>query len=142
MGDCMNHLLHLLKAFFERRCFEGKSLFRVLSKCCEQEDIRMKIFELVFLVCFFCKDLPTDKLDAYCEESRVLSLNVFNSACNSLHYHCNPMLTKCIFQIVGDTLKQFTLTQEELEQTVHFIGSEEIFMRKLHRINIDDLSIE
>lgn len=48
------------------------------------------------------------------------------------------MLSKCIFQIVGDTLKQFTLTQEELEQTVHCIGSEEVFMRHANKINLVD----
>jgi hypothetical protein len=55
--ETVDHLLSLIKAFFERRMFDGKNLFRVLSKCCEQEDIRVKIFELVFLICFMCKDL-------------------------------------------------------------------------------------
>ena len=52
------------------------------------------------------------------------------------------MLTKCIFQIAGDTLKQFTLTQEEIEATIHFIGSEDFFMRNCHKININDTSFD
>lgn len=104
-----------MKAFFERRQFDGKNLFRVLSKCSEQEDIRLKIFEIVFIVCFFCKDINTSKIDIYCEESKRDLMNIFNNACNHLHELCNPMLTKCIFQIIGDGLKQFTLSTEEIE---------------------------
>lgn len=108
--ETVDHLLHLIKTFFERRMFDGKNLFRVLSKCSEQEDIRMKMFELAFLVCFFSKDLACQSMDAYIEDETMPQLNVFNSATNQLHERCNPMLTKCIFQIVGDTLKQFTLS--------------------------------
>lgn len=98
------------------------------------------MFELVFVICFFCKDLSTSKFDIYCDESKREYLNIFNKACNSLDEDCNPMLAKCIFQIVGDALKQFTLSHEEIKKTVHFIGSEEIFMRKATKININDTS--
>ena len=77
--------------------FDGKNLFKVLSKCAEQEDIRFKIFELVFLVCFFCKDVSLASLDSYSEMDKRDHLNIFNGACNNLHEKCNPMLTKCIF---------------------------------------------
>lgn len=59
-GDSLDHLLNLIKSFFERRGFDGKNLFRVLFKSAEQEEMRLKIFELVFLVCFFCKDEGDD----------------------------------------------------------------------------------
>ena len=73
---------------------DGKNLFKVLLKCCDQEDIKWKVFEMLFLVCFFCKDMTTD-LDFY--NLKTKSLNIFNNAYNSLHNDCNPMLTKCIF---------------------------------------------
>ncbi|TNV81462.1 hypothetical protein FGO68_gene17498 [Halteria grandinella] len=142
MKETTDHILHLIKIFFERRMFDGKNLFRVLSKCCDQEDIRLKIFELVFLVCLFSKDFPIGKIESYCDEEKRQQLNIFNSATNNLHERCNPMLTKCIFQIAGDTLKQFTLSQEEIEATLHFIGSEDFFMHNCHKLNINDTSFE
>jgi hypothetical protein len=55
-GGAVEHLLNLIKSFFERRGLDGRNLFRVLFKSSENEEMRIKIFELVFLVCFFCKD--------------------------------------------------------------------------------------
>jgi hypothetical protein len=52
------------------------------------------------------------------------------------------MLSKCIFQIIGDTLKQFTLSREELENALLYVGSEEMFLRNYHKINIDDSQTE
>jgi hypothetical protein len=89
----------------EKRMFDGKNLYRVLSKCMDQEDIRIKVFELVFLVCFLSKDNDTSKVDAYVEDSRKFHLNIFNHALSSLDHTFNPVLTKCILQIVGDILK-------------------------------------
>jgi hypothetical protein len=96
--DCVDHLLNLIKIYFERRYFDGKNLFKILSKCSDQEDIRLKIFELVFLVCFFCKDIDTHRFDIYLEgDDKKEYGNIFNSACNSLSDACNPVITKCIF---------------------------------------------
>ena len=94
MTETFNHLLQLVKAFFKNKMLDGKNLFKVLLKHCDTEDIQWKIFELVFLVCFFCKDISSD-LDFYYTKDK--SLNIFNNACHSLHSECNPMLTKCIF---------------------------------------------
>jgi hypothetical protein len=76
------------------------------------------------------------RFDIYCEQKEQLS--IFNMSTNNLYEACNPMLTKCIFQIIGYTLKQFTLSQDEIEQTVYFIGSEELFMKSRHKLNIND----
>jgi hypothetical protein len=56
------------------------------------------------------------RFDIYCEDkSKKELLNIFNSCTNHLHESCNPMVTKCVFQIIGDTLKQLTLNQQEIE---------------------------
>ena len=102
LKDHFEHILYLIKTFFKKRMFDGKNLFKVLSKCCDQEDIKWKIFELLFVVCFFCKDMASDFDFYYLKDKH---LNIFNNACNTLHSDCNPMLSKCIFQVVGDALK-------------------------------------
>jgi hypothetical protein len=124
-----------MKQFFKTRFFDGKNLFKILAKFSEQEDVKWKIFELVFLVCFFCKDVPSD-LDFYYTKDR--TLNIFNNTFNHLHQECNPMLTKCIFQVIGEALKQFTLL--EFDEYLPFIGQEEIFMKKAHKINLNESS--
>lgn len=65
-------------------------------------------------------------------------MNIFNSACNSLNDACNPVITKCIFQIIGDTIKQLQLCQEEVETILSHIGTEEIFMKNRYKLNIDE----
>ena len=89
-----NHLLNLIKTFFKSRHFNGKNLFKVLARNFEEDDVRWKVFELIFVIAFFCKDLPSD-LDFYYTGKK--HLNIFNNACNQLFEECNPMLTKCIF---------------------------------------------
>eukprot|EP00347_Sterkiella_histriomuscorum_P012635 403367814 len=128
-----DHLLQLIKQFFKKRMLDGKNLFKILGKYSDQEDIRFKIFELVFMVSFFCKDIQND-LDFYYTKNK--SLNIFNNAMNHLHQDCNPMLTKCIFQVLGESLKQFTLI--DVDECMPFIGQEEIFMRKANKINLNE----
>ena len=48
------------------------------------------------------------------------------------------MLTKCIFQVIGDALKQFTLI--DIDECLPFIGQDEIFMKKAHKINLNESS--
>lgn len=62
--DVYEHLLQLFKAFFKKRMLNGKNIFKVLAKCFDQEDIHWKVFELLFVVTFFCKDISSD-LDFY-----------------------------------------------------------------------------
>ncbi|CDW77431.1 UNKNOWN [Stylonychia lemnae] len=130
-----DHLLQLIKSFFKKRMLDGKNLFKILSKYTEQDDIRWKIYELVFAVCFFCKDIQTD-LDFYWVKDR--HANIFNNSISQLYSECNPMLTKCIFQVLGEILKQFTIVDYDGCQA--FICQDEIFMRKAHKINLNESS--
>lgn len=75
-------------------------------------------------------------LDFYYTKERCL--NIFNNAFNHLDQECNPMLTKCIFQVIGEGLKQFTLL--DFNQCMPYLCQEEIFLKKAHRINLNESS--
>ena len=65
-------------------------------------------------------------------------MNIFNNACNLLYDACNPVITKCIFEIIGETLKQFTLSHDEIESLTSQMGTEEVFMKNRNKLTIDD----
>ena len=65
-------------------------------------------------------------------------MNIFNNACNLLYDACNPVITKCVFQIIGETMKQFTLCHEEIESLINQLGTEEIFMKSRTKLTIHD----
>mmetsp|Transcript_46880 Transcript_46880/g.34315 ORF Transcript_46880/g.34315 Transcript_46880/m.34315 type:complete len:126 (-) Transcript_46880:765-1142(-) len=73
------HVLNMVRAFFKKRMLNGKSLFNVLAKQFSIEDSRFKTFELIFVVAFFSKDLPSD-IDFYYKAQK--PLNIFNNCVN------------------------------------------------------------
>ena len=101
-----DEILFKLKEFFLHRNLDGKSLFRVLSKQVQnrskndttiKREILWKMLELIFVTAFFQKD--DDDNDG-----------VFNASLDFSHFHeegykYNSLLTKCIIQIVSDTLR-------------------------------------
>ena len=95
-SSLFTHVLHLLKAFFKKRILDGRNLFKVLGKLGGSDlEVRLKVVELVFVVCFFCKDRQTEMDFYYLQKDN--QHRIFNNACDQLHADCNPMLTKCVF---------------------------------------------
>ena len=103
--NLFDELLIRMKEYFLNKNFDGKSLFRVLSKQSRNErnikpEILWKVLELIFVVGFFEKD-------------EVDSDGVFNKSLSLRTGRSSALLTKCVIQIVGDTLRQFSAVVAE-----------------------------
>ena len=158
-------IMYQVREFFINRNLDGKSLFRVLSKQAQKyfskkerggvhqamnmnmstefnyaqykDELLCKVFELVFVVAFFCKDSSGSQTDSVFDKAINNLCNSAQSTTNaewirrnqnlpdskgevtetpmgvglqadSLKHEVNSLLTKSVIQIVGDVLKQFT----------------------------------
>mmetsp|Transcript_46880 Transcript_46880/g.34319 ORF Transcript_46880/g.34319 Transcript_46880/m.34319 type:complete len:83 (-) Transcript_46880:495-743(-) len=45
------------------------------------------------------------------------------------------MLTKCVFQVIGESLRQFTLFEEDVQVLT---CADQVFMKKAHKINLNE----
>ena len=107
-----------MKEFFLHRNLDGKSLFRVLSRQVQnrsksdtaiKREILWKVLELIFVTAFFQKDDADND-------------GIFNASLDFSHFHeegyqYNSLLTKCVIQIVSDTLRQFSAVLPEKSST-------------------------
>lgn len=153
----LEEILFQVKEFFINHNLDGKNLFRALSKQAQiyfcqvnkqviyqnlspdfniglnREELLWKVFELIFVVSFFCKEETSLTKCLFDKAINNLSKSSYHSAASesaSLNHNpidhnyklaaqttlgssqvcveVNSLLTKSVIQIIADVLKQFT----------------------------------